>query len=92
MAITSDGFGTSLTNVGYRHMTELISLKYGINKANKDVRKAIFILDPEEVGRIKHKVIKCRVYESYGPMNTLHINGNNKLKRFGFSIHGCIDG
>ena len=25
-------------------------------------------------------------------MNTLHIDGNGKLKRFGFSIHECIDG
>ena len=25
-------------------------------------------------------------------MNTFHIDGNDKLKRFGFIIHGCIDG
>ena len=25
-------------------------------------------------------------------MNTLHIDGNDKLKRFGFPIHECIDG
>ena len=25
-------------------------------------------------------------------MNTLHIEGSEKLKRFGFPIHGCIDG
>ena len=45
-----------------------------------------------EVERRKHKVIKRRVYESFGPMNTLHMDGNNKLKRFGFPIRGCIDG
>ena len=39
MAIISNGFGISLTNVGYRHISEHISLKYGINKANE--RKAI---------------------------------------------------
>ena len=27
------------------------------------------ILDPEEVERRKHKIIKCRVYESCVPMN-----------------------
>ena len=25
-------------------------------------------------------------------MNTLHIDGKDKFKRFGFPIHGCIDG
>ena len=25
-------------------------------------------------------------------MNTFHIDGNDRLKRFSFPIHGCIDG
>ena len=45
-----------------------------------------------EVERRKHKVIKRRVYESSGLVNTLHMNGNDKLKRFGFPIHEYIDG
>ena len=45
-----------------------------------------------EVEKRKHKVIKRRVYESSGPVNTLQIDGNDKLKRFGFPIHECIDG
>ena len=73
-------------------MTQFISLKYGNNIAKEDVRKALFILDPEEVERRKPKVVKRRVYESCGPMNTLHIEGNEKLKRFGFPIHGCNGG
>ena len=32
-------------------MTEFISLKYGINIAREDIRKALLILDPEEVER-----------------------------------------
>ena len=54
MAIISNELGTSLANVGYRQMTEFISLKYGINIANEDVRKALLILDPEVVERRKH--------------------------------------
>ena len=42
MAIISNELGTSLANVGYRQMTEFISLKYGINIAKEDVRKALF--------------------------------------------------
>ena len=48
------------------------------------------ILDPEEVERRKHKVIKHGVYESCGPMNTFNIEDTDKLKNF--PIHGCIDG
>ena len=54
MAIISNELGTSLANVGYRQMTEFISLKYGINIAKEDVRKALLILDPEVVERRKH--------------------------------------
>ena len=78
-------------NIGYRQITKFISLKYGIKIAKQDVRKALLILDPVEVERRKHKVIKRRVYESSSPMNTLYIDGNDKLKRFGFPIYGCVD-
>ena len=54
--------------------------------------KTLLILDPVEVERRKTKAIKQRVYESSGPMNTLHIDGNDKLKRFGIPNHGFIDG
>ena len=54
VAIISNELRTSLANVGYRQMTEFISLKYGINIAKEDVRKALLILDPEVVERRKH--------------------------------------
>ena len=40
----------------------------------------------------KKKTIKRRTYETNGPFHMFHIDGNDKLKRFGFAIHGCIDG
>ena len=43
-------------------MTEFISHKYGINIVKEDVRKALLILDPEEIKIRKHKVIKRRVF------------------------------
>ena len=60
MAIIFNELGTSLANVGYRQMTEFISLKFGMNIAKEDVRKALLILEPEEVERRKYKVIKRR--------------------------------
>ena len=78
--------------IGYRQITKFISLKYGINIAKEDARKSLLLLDSVEIEKKKRKVVNRRVCESSGPMNTLHINSNDKLKKFGFSIHGCIDG
>ena len=38
------------------------------------------------------KVIRHRIYETDGPGDVFHVDGNDKLKRWGFAIHGCIDG
>ena len=40
----------------------------------------------------KKKTIKRREYETNGPFDVFHIDGNDELKRFGFAIHRCIDG
>ena len=67
-------------------------MKYGVNIAKDDVRKALLIVDCEGVASRKKKTIRRRVYETDGPMDVLHIDDNDKLKRFGFAIHGAIDG
>ena len=56
------------------------------------MRKALVDIDPEGVSMRKKKTIKRREYETNGPFNVFHIDGNNKLKRFGFALHGYIDG
>ena len=73
-------------------MTEIISLKYRVNISKEHVRKALVDIDPEGVSMRKKKTIKRREYETNGPFNVFHIDGNNKLKRFGFAFHGYIDG
>ena len=73
-------------------MTEIISLKYGVNISKEHVRKALVDIDPEGVSMRKKKIIERRTYETNGPFDVFHINRNDKLKRFGFAIHGCIDG
>ena len=60
--------------------------------SKEHVRKALVDIDPEGVSMHKKKTIKIRTYETNGPYDVLHIDGNDKLKRFGFAIHGCIDG
>ncbi len=36
--------------------------------------------------------LNCRTYHAAGPNFIWHIDGNDKLKPYGFAIHGCIDG
>jgi hypothetical protein len=49
-------------------------------------------LDPDGVAaRLRHRLIR-RVYVSKGPNYLLHLDGYDKIKRYGFAIHGAIDG
>ena len=73
-------------------MTEIIPLNYGVNISKEHVRKALVDIDPEGVSMRKKKTIKRRTYETNGPFEVFHIDENDKIKRFGFAIHGCIDG
>ena len=56
------------------------------------MKKGLVDTDLEGVSMRKKKTIKRRTYETNGPFDVFHIDGNDKLKRFGFAIHGCIDG
>ena len=73
-------------------MTECITLKYNIWVSKEDVMKAIKKIDSEGVDKRRRKVIHRRVYESLGPGHIYHLDGNDKLKRWSLSIHGCVDG
>ena len=70
---------TCLSLVGYRQMTESLSVKYGINISKEDVRKALKEVDPIGVDRRRSRVIKRRIYASDGPGHIYHIDGNDKL-------------
>ena len=78
-------------NFGYRRMHRSL-LSAGIICRRKDVRLAIKQLDPEGVELRKKRRLHRRKYRSPGPNYAWHIDGHDKLKPFGFSIHGCIDG
>ena len=49
-------------------------------------------IDPEGVESRKRKRLRRRVYHAKGPNYICHIDGHDRLKPYGFSIHGCIDG
>ena len=61
-------------------MSEIISLKYGINVLREEVRLALKALDLEGVAERARTVIKQRIYKTKGPHEVSHIDDNDKLK------------
>ena len=49
-------------------------------------------LDPEGCEIRRAKRLRRRTYRVPGPNFCWHTDGYDKLKPFGFPIHGCIDG
>lgn len=90
--MVSNELNTSSSLFGYRQMAEIIKLKYDINVCRERVRTMLKLLDPIGVRDRWNKVIRRRVYLSDGPGHLFHIDGNDKLKRFGFALHGAVDG
>lgn len=73
-------------------MTEFINVKYNLNITKNKIRLRLREMDPERVGEGWVKVNKRRIYETDGPADIYHLDGNNKLKRWGCAIHGYVDG
>ena len=49
-------------------------------------------LDPDGCEERRTHRLKRRVYVNPGPNFCWYMDGHDKLKPFGFPIHGCIDG
>ena len=78
--------------LGYRAMWQRLRLKYDLSVRRDTVMYLLQELDPEGVQCRKHRRIRRRKYANPGPNHTWHIDGFDKLKPFGFSVHGAIDG
>lgn len=60
---------------------------------NRDtVMDVLQLVDPEGVARRQRNVLRRRVYHNKGPNYLIHIDGFDKLKPYGFAIHGAICG
>ena len=80
------------STIGYRQMTQRLVLNYGLVVDKETVREMLKILDPDGVAaRSKHR-LRRRQYTTKGPNHLWHIDGYDKLKPFGFCVHGAIDG
>eukprot|EP00111_Clytia_hemisphaerica_P011824 TCONS_00034751-protein len=83
-----EGSGSSL---GYRLMHQRC-VQNGIRTTRKNVALILKSLDPEGVERRTRNVLRRRQYWSNGPNYVWHLDRYDKLKPYGFGIHGAIDG
>jgi len=56
------------------------------------VRSILLSVDNGSVELRRNRVMVRRSYFNKGPNFLIHIDGYDKLKRFGFPIHAAIDG
>ena len=78
--------------VGYQQMHQRLRNDYGIIVDRETVRLALKQLDPKSVNARLCKRLRSRQYVNQGPNYLWHLDGNDKLKPFGFCIHAAIDG
>ena len=84
-----DGLGSIS---GYRGMWHTLLVKYGLYITREEVASILRRLDPVGVAERKRHKLKRRKHNSPGPNYCWHVDGNDKLKPFGFPIHGAVDG
>ena len=75
--------------LGYRKIHANITAN-GLIAKKDDVRLILKQLDPNGVEARRKKRLRRRRFFSPGPNHCWCIDGHDKLKPYGFSIHGCI--
>lgn len=76
---------------GYRAVWHTLQME-GKQVPRETVRLLLKEIDPEGVETRKAKSLRRRTYHTPGPNCVWHVDGYDKLKPYGFPIHGCIDG
>ena len=83
-----DGPGCSQ---GYRSIWHTLQRK-GVRVPRSAVEEIVREVDPEGVKERKAHRLHRREYICSGPNKIWHTDGYDKIKPYGFPIHGCIDG
>lgn len=79
-------------SVGYRTIWRRLKVNHNMDVSHKDVMDIMKAIDPNGVEMRKAHRLKRRFYCAKGPNNIWHLDGYDKLKPFGFCIHGAVDG
>ena len=78
--------------LGYRQMHQRLRCQYGFTVDRESGRLILQSLDPDGVEQRSRRRLRRRQYHSKGPNYIWHIDGYDKLKPYGFCVHGAIDG
>jgi len=78
--------------MGYRMMTDALKMKYNIRIPRWCTMRLLRTVDSVGVLQRRRRSLHRRTYCVAGPNYMWHADGHDKLKRFGFAIHACIDG
>ena len=73
-------------------MWHVLCLRHWIIVPRRLVESLLREVDPRGVEHRKSRCLQCRMYVSAGPNFCWRMDRYDKLKPFGFSIHGCVDG
>jgi len=77
--------------MGYRSLWHTLR-REGFMVPRHVVEKCLREMDPEGCKLRSKQRLKRRTYANQGPNHCWHMDGYDKLKPYGFPIHGCIDG
>ena len=77
------------SSLGYRSLHQRL-IEKDIQTDRETIRICLNVIDPVGVELRSTYQLRRRRYYAKGPNYIWHIDGNDKLKPFGFSIHGCI--
>jgi len=78
--------------LGYRTVWKRVISQYNIRVTRDTVMELMRVIDANAVERRRKRRLLRRRYSSPGPNFIWHLDGYDKLKPFGFAIHGAIDG
>ena len=90
-AIEHELSGSGNSN-GYRQMHQRLIIDHRLVVQRQIMQIILKHLDPEGVRLRSRKAFRHREYYVSGPNYMWHLDGYDKLKPFGFAIHGAIDG
>ena len=66
--------------------------QHGLVTMREVAQHVLRVFDPEGVEHRSQHRLRRRIYRCKGPNYLWHIDSYDKLKPFGFCIHGAIDG
>ncbi|KAK6183678.1 hypothetical protein SNE40_011108 [Patella caerulea] len=84
--------GCSGRCIGHLSMWYRLKIEWGIRFPRDEIIRLMRIVDPEGIRVRKRRRLHRRRYICKGANAVWHVDGYDKIKPFGFCIHGCVDG